>query len=187
VPNPFSVVSVICDGGILKVLYNDRGECKTVASEAAGYQFEGAFTIPHIVHTCLPGFWTLFFGDLAKLGLQKSGNIFANITQNDINLKLTLQYGWTPFSVTGTSRFMYAKRNNMDTDIILANYAASNNTDVAQIGSSTFVLKPGEYFQPCAWQNSGANAYLGQTGIDPSTNLMIPPTTLTIERLFSYN
>jgi hypothetical protein len=187
VPNPFSVVSVLCDGGILKVIYNDRGECKTVASEGAGHQFDGAITIPNLIHTQIPGFWTLLFGDLSKIGIEKSGNIFANITQADINLKVSLQYGWTPFSVTGTSRLMYIKRNNSNTDIVLANYAASNNTDVAQLGSNTFVLKPGEYFQPWAWQNSGANAYLGQTGIDLSTNLIVPSTTITIERLFSYN
>ncbi len=186
-PNPFSVVSVVCDGGILKVIYNDRGECKTVASEGAGYQFDSEITIPNETPTQIPGFWMLLFGDLAKMGLEKSGNIFANITQENINLKVSLQYTWTPFSVTGTSRFMYVKRNNKNDDIVLANYVASNNTDVVQLGSNTFQLKPSEYFQPWAWQNSGANAYLGKGGIDTSTNIMLPPTTIIIERLYSYN
>ena len=184
--NPFSVQNLICDGGILKVIYNDRGECKTVASEGAGFQFDTSLTIPHDIHTALPGAWTVLFGDLGNVGMTQVGGTFKNNTLDDINIKVTLQYAWMPFSTAGTSRFMYIKRKNLSTDIVLANYVASNNTDVAQLGTNTFVLKPTEYFQPWAWQNSGANAFLGLLGTDPSTNIVIPPTTITIERLFDF-
>jgi len=185
-PNQFGVDSVECVGGLMTVKYSDNGNCKTAVAESAGLGFDGQLTIPHQVPTALPGAWYTLFGDIVKVGLAKSGDVFRNVTGEEIYIKISLQYGWKPFSTAGTSRLMFVKRNNTASDIVLANYAASNNTDVAQTATNTFVLKTGEFFQPWAWQNSGAVAYLGFATLDPSTNIQIPETTLTLERVFDF-
>jgi hypothetical protein len=185
-PNQFGVASVDCVGGLMTVKYSDNGNCKVAVAESAGFGLDANLPVPNLVPTPLPGAWYTLFGNLEKVGLTRNGDVFTNTTGQEIYIKLSLQYGWRPFSTAGTSRLMFVKRNNVASDIVLANYAASNNTDVSQTATNVFVLKANEYFQPWAWQNSGALAYLGIGGLDSSTNIQVPETTLTIERIFDY-
>jgi hypothetical protein len=189
-PNQFGVDSVDCVNGLMTVKYSDNGNCKVPVAQSAGFGLDGTIPIPNITGTGLPGQWYTLFGDLNKVGLSKFGDFFSNITGEDICVKVTLQYGWRPFSTAGTSRLMYIMRftgtNSTTGEIVMGNYAASNNTDVVQSASNIIVLKKNQSFQPFAWQNSGALAYLGQAGLDTSTNIIIPETTITIERIFDF-
>lgn len=171
----FGVKSLQCNSGRLLVTMADSGGCANCTSGVAFYTL-GQTTVSTATQTPVPNNWTLIMGDLTDTGLTIDGDTFKNTFGAQITLKLTLQYYWSPLSVVNQTRSCYVVRNGSTSDIPVANFAASNQTYVTQGASNIIVLQNDEYFQPYAYQDSGADAYIGFAGASV-------PTTLLIERL----
>lgn len=173
----FGVKSVSCSSGILLVTLADSGGCLNCMTGMALYKMGTKLTVSNNSSTGVPSAnWSLLFGDLTDAGLSIDGDTFKNAVGSEIKVRVTLQYYWTPTSANGTTRSAYCVRNASASDIPVASFVASNDTNVAQVATNIFTLGIGDYFQPFAYQNSGAAAYLG----DPADAV---PTTLLIERL----
>jgi len=182
--NCFGMTALQCTGNVLLQTYSDGGDCLVETEESVMFEFSGPITVNSKIHTPLPGLWSNVFGNLKNIGLELDGDIFKNISGVDMTYRVTLQYSWLPLSILHSSRYMYMIRNNLSNEIVFSNYAASNNTDVAQTGYNVFTLKPHEYFQPWAYQDSGEDAILGSSDIDPITGVQMPKTILTVERYY---
>jgi hypothetical protein len=182
--NCFGLTAIQCTGNVFMQTYSDAGNCDLETEESVFFEFDGPFTVNSEIHTGLPGTWTNVFGNLENIGLEQFESVFRNKSGHDLSIRVTLQYSWLPLSALHSSRYMYIIRNNLPNEIVLANYAASNNTDVIQNGFNVFTLKPNEYFQPWAWQDSGNSAILGNNEPDPMTGVKMPKTSITIERYY---
>jgi len=180
------LTAVQCTGSILMATFSDSGECKIDVGHSCMYRFDNVLTVHSNKETPLPGFWTKEYGRLQSLGLTLEGDIFRNLSGFDSVYKITVQVGWMPKSTIGSTRRIYLVISDRMQEIPLAEYSASNNTDMAQIGYNQFSLKNGEHFQPYVWQNTGENATVGFVGTDVETGLVIPYTNIVIERVFEY-
>jgi hypothetical protein len=182
--NCFGLTALQCTGNIFIQTYSDAGDCHLETEESVMFEFDGPITVNSEIHAALPGTWTNIFGNLRNIGLEQDGAFFKNVSGVDMVYRVTMQYSWLPLSALNSSRFMYIIRNNLPNEILFSNYAASTDTDVAQTGFNVFTLKPNEYFQPWAWQDSGFDAVLGSNETDPVTGIIMPKTTITIERYY---
>jgi hypothetical protein len=182
--NCFGLTAIQCTGNIFIQTYSDGGDCLIETTESVMYELNSPLTVNPSVDTLIPGNWTSVFGDLSKIYLSLEGDYFVNRSQWDLSIRVTMQYGWLPTSIIGSSRYMYILRNNSKNDIVLANYASSTNTDVSQVNFNVFTLKPNEFFVPYAWQDSAEDALLGSDSLDPITGTQLPKTTITIERYY---
>jgi hypothetical protein len=172
----FGVKSISCSSGQLLVVMADSGGCLNCTSGLAFYSL-GQTTIPSATATPVPNNWSLIMGDLTDCGLEIDGATFKNNWGSEINLKVTIQYMWSP-AVTATTvqnRSAYVVRNGDVSDIPVANFISQANGFTSQVAVNFIKLQNGEYFQPWAYQSSGGDLTIGTTGATV-------PTTLLVER-----
>lgn len=177
--NCFGVSAVQCTAGLLMVTYSDSGDCKIALSDSVFYEFNSTIEVATDTNTPLPGTWSIIYGDLSQCGLNLQGNIFKNITGTNLNINVTIQAAWwpvTPMGTLGSTRSIFCVRNGSLTDVPLASVTGANDTSTVQNVTNSIRLANGGSFQPYVYQNSGANAYIGDAS-------QLAKTTIFIERV----
>jgi hypothetical protein len=169
----FTIKSLQCNNGILSAVFSDAGGCLSgCTSGLAFYTLNSKTIIPNNTNTPISA-WGLNFGDLDPVGLDFSAGEFTNVFGASINIKVTIQFVWSPNAIPGTTRAGYVERNNTSSNIPLANFVASDDDRVIQTFSNFFNLSDGDTFKVYAFQNSGSNTYLGDPLVSGSTTLLI--------------
>jgi hypothetical protein len=173
----FGVKSVSCSNNFLLVTLADSGGCANLCTTGiAYYQYTEAVEVPTDTNYPLPDHWSLAIGDLEGTGLTYETGSFKNDSGTTLNLRVTLQYYFTPQGTgSAQSRWAYICRNDDTNNIPVASFQASNNTFSAVVATNIFSLNNGDSFTPYAFQNAGAGIFVG----DPTAKVK---TTIAIER-----
>lgn len=172
----FTVKSVQCTNNILQVVSSNAGGCLSCTGGLASYQYTVAEEIPTNTPYLLPNNWTLTNGDLADVGLQFAGDALENISGANLTLRITYQAYFTPQGPGSTqSRWIFISKNGSTTDLPVASFQSSNQTFTALVATNVITLAAGDTIQPGAFQDGGANQYVGG-------NEQVP-TTLVLEKL----
>lgn len=173
----FGVKSVSCSNNFLLVTLADSGGCINCTGGLAFYRYTEAVEVTTNTNFPLANNWSLIIGDLEPTGLVIDGDTFKNESGVTLNLKVTLQYYYTPQGPgSSQSRWAYITRNGDVNDVPVASFQSSNQTFSAVVATNVFTLANGQYFQPYAFQDGGSGYFVG----DPNAKV---PTTITIERL----
>lgn len=168
-----SVKSIYCNNGILTAVFSDAGGCISGCTSGIAYlNLNSKLTVPS-GSTVLLEDWNLSFGDLTAMGLATSNTGFENIDVVTLSLKITVNYIWSPNSTVGSTRAGLAVLNNVDADIKVADFMASDNTRSIHTWTGFINLPAGDFLSIKAFQDSGSNVYLGDPAITGETTILI--------------
>lgn len=168
-----SVKSIFCNNGILTAIFSDAGGCLSGCTSGIAYMnLNSKKTVPS-GSTVLLDDWSLSFGDLTAMGLATTGTGFENQDVLTLSLKITVNYIWSPNSTVGSTRAGLAVLNNVDTDIKVADFMASDNTRSIHTWTGFVNLPAGDTLSIKAFQDSGSDAYLGDPDVTGKTTILI--------------
>ena len=140
-----SVKSIYCNNGILTAVFSDAGGCISGCTSGIAYlNLNSKLTVPS-GSTVLLEDWNLSFGDLTAMGLATSNTGFENIDVVTLSLKITVNYIWSPNSTVGSTRAGLAVLNNVDADIKVADFMASDNTRSIHTWTGFINLPAGDF------------------------------------------
>jgi len=168
-----SVKSIYCNNGILTAVFSDAGGCISGCTSGIAYlNLNSKLAVPS-GSTVLLEDWNVSFGDLTAMGLATSNTGFENIDAVTLSLKITVNYIWSPNSTVGSTRAGLAVLNNVDADIKVADFMASDNTRSIHTWSGFINLAAGDFLSIKAFQDSGSTVYLGDPDVTGNTTILI--------------